>query len=106
MKKVELHQRVYFFEHGKVDINRDCAREILGEPHYVEMDSTRTAGGEEDHWIYQYEDGVYVFFNLRVPYKHLSLYFSVKEKFDLKGKLPNKLLGFEIEEYEKSYALL
>ncbi len=106
MNKVELHERVYFFDHGRVEIDRSSARKTLGDPHYIETDGTRTAGGEEDHWIFQYEDWVYVFFNLRVPYEHLCLYFSVQETFDLQSKLPRKLLDFKVEEYEQSYALL
>lgn len=105
MRRVELSERAFFFDHGQVHIDRISARNILGEPHYVETDNFRTAGGEEDHWIFQYDDGMYVFFNLRVPYEHLSLYFSSEEKFDLKSKLPKGMLNFELEEYEKSYKL-
>jgi hypothetical protein len=37
-------------------------------PHYVEKDSTRTMGGEEDCWAFETNTGQRIVLLLRVPY--------------------------------------
>lgn len=109
MKKADLAsdsvKKECFYEHGQMNITRCDARKILGTPHYVETDDFRTAGGEEDHWVFQYDDGIYVFFNLRVPYHALSLNFSVRDLLDLRRRLPNALKNFELAVHAHSYRL-
>jgi hypothetical protein len=46
-------------------------RERLGEPLYVETDSTRTFGGDEAWWVFRHRDGTFVGVSLRVPYEHM-----------------------------------
>jgi hypothetical protein len=41
---------------------------LLGKPHFVETDSTRTLGGEEDAWAYLLPSGQRVLVILAVPY--------------------------------------
>src|SRR5262249_7870229 len=36
---------------------RDELRGNLGEPHFVETESTRTCGGEEDNWAWELASG-------------------------------------------------
>ena len=55
-------------------ITRPELRELLGEPHYIETDSFRTFGGEEDSWAFALPSGQRVVVVLRVPYHGAVLY--------------------------------
>jgi len=48
--------------------------EKLGKPHYIETDSTRTFGGDEEHWYFNLESGQRVIIVYRVPYDITALY--------------------------------
>ena len=37
--------------------SRQQLRELLGPPHFVETDPSRTTGGEQDAWAYQFASG-------------------------------------------------
>jgi hypothetical protein len=50
-------------------VTRTEMRAMLGDPHYVETDSFRTYGGEEDWWAYTLLSGQRLVIVLRVPYK-------------------------------------
>lgn len=41
---------------------------MLGEPHFIEKESARTFGGDEDAWAYTLSTGQRVVVLLRVPY--------------------------------------
>jgi hypothetical protein len=56
------------WELGQLKITRPEMREMLGEPHFVETDGTRTYGGEEDGWAYTLDSGQRAVVVLRVPY--------------------------------------
>jgi hypothetical protein len=43
-------------------------RAAPGEPHFVEMDSTRTCGGDEDMWAWELPEGQRFLLVLQVPY--------------------------------------
>src|SRR5262249_22505591 len=47
---------------------RDELRAALGQPHFVETDSTRTFGGEEDMWAWELAPGLRFLLVLQVPY--------------------------------------
>jgi hypothetical protein len=47
---------------------RDELRSALGQPHFVEMDSTRTFGGDEDMWAWELPSGQRFILILQVPY--------------------------------------
>jgi hypothetical protein len=47
---------------------------MLGEPHYVETDSTRTCGGEEQGWAYALPSGQRLLIVLAVPVSMAELY--------------------------------
>ena len=49
-------------------------REAFGEPHYVETDSTKTFGGDEDYWAWDLESGERIAVVLRVPYCQVLAY--------------------------------
>jgi hypothetical protein len=42
---------------ANLTITRQEMRGLLGEPHFVETDPTRTCGGEEDAWAYTLSSG-------------------------------------------------
>ena len=58
---------------ANIRISQTDARQILGQPHYVEDDSRATSGGTEDHWTYLSCDLSPVFFRLRVPYQMMDI---------------------------------
>lgn len=105
MKKIDYRPDVQFYDHGMISISRDQAQAILGEPHFIEKDSMKTAGGEEDHWLFQCSDTLFVLFKMRVPYDRLSLYFTVEEPFDFSKVIPENLLEYEVEAYDVSYRI-
>jgi hypothetical protein len=49
-------------------------RQALGDPHFVETDSTRTFGGDEDNWAWRLPSGQRVLLVLQVPYGSVVLY--------------------------------
>jgi hypothetical protein len=48
---------------------RGQLRALWGDPHFVEEDPFRTAGGEEDSWAWELPTGQRVLIVLAVPYK-------------------------------------
>ena len=55
-------------------ITRDEASAVLHEPHFVETETTRTAGGEEHNWGFEFPCGMRVLIELHVPYKYAAIY--------------------------------
>jgi hypothetical protein len=51
-----------------IKATREELRAALGEPHYVETDSTRTFGGDEDMWAWELPSGQRFLLVLQVPY--------------------------------------
>lgn len=47
---------------------REKLRSALGPPHFVETDSTRTIGGDEDMWAWELPSGLRFMLVLQVPY--------------------------------------
>jgi hypothetical protein len=54
--------------------DRDRLRGLWGQPHFVEDDPHRTAGGDEDNWAWELPGGQRVLFVLAVPYKEVLIY--------------------------------
>jgi hypothetical protein len=46
---------------------------VLGPPHHVETDESRTSGGEEDTWRFELPTGEFFFVELQVPYRSASI---------------------------------
>jgi hypothetical protein len=53
---------------------REELRADLGEPHFVETDSTRTFGGDEDNWAWELASGQRFLLVLQVPYGRAIIY--------------------------------
>jgi hypothetical protein len=49
-------------------------RAVFGEPHFIEDDPTRTAGGDEDNWAWELPDKQRLLIVLAVPYHDVILY--------------------------------
>ena len=64
-------------------VSRSALRSHLGEPVYVETDSTCTFGGEEDWWAYRTRADKVVAVCLRAPYEHAVLYVSEPSDFSV-----------------------
>lgn len=56
--------------------SRADLRSQLGEPAYVETDTHRTYGGDEDWWFYATSTGASIAICLRVPYRDVAVYVS------------------------------
>ena len=57
-----------------MEIEQSDAREILGEPHFVETNQFATAGGTEDHWTFETDGFPVIFMRLRVPYSQMDVH--------------------------------
>src|SRR4051794_18343027 len=68
MKQLDLPPKRPLWGVAEFKATRDSLRAALGMPHHVETDSSRTMGGEEDHWYFQSESGQRIGVMLRVPY--------------------------------------
>ena len=55
-------------------ITHDDAVAVLSDPHYVENDPLRTAGGAEDHWAFRFPCGTKVGIILSVPYDDARIF--------------------------------
>ena len=62
-----VHLKPYWVAHFRS--TREQLRGVFGAPHYVETDSTRTAGGDEDNWAWELPTGQRVLIVLAVPYQ-------------------------------------
>ena len=62
------------WELAEFSITRPELRMMLGHPHYIETDSMRTFGGEEDAWAFKLPSGQRMLVILRVPYHVAVLY--------------------------------
>ena len=71
------------------------ARKLIGEPHFIETDSTRTFGGNEDIWSFELESGQHIGVCSQVPYGIVHLLSDrpeVKEILEAL-ELPKELIG-------------
>ena len=66
-----VHLKPYWV--ASFSATREQLRSVFGEPHYVETDSTRTAGGEEDNWAWELPSGQRFMIVLAVPYQSAGL---------------------------------
>jgi hypothetical protein len=79
-------------------------RSKLGEPVYIETDTHRTYGGDEDWWLYASSTGSSIAICLRVPYQDVVVYVSdsaptaIDEAFSV-------LSPHVVERYEQPYLL-
>ena len=55
-------------------ITHDDAVAVLSDPHYIETDPRRTAGGAEDHWAFSFPCGTKVGIVLGVPYDEARIF--------------------------------
>lgn len=60
---------------------------MLGEPHYVETDSFRTSGGEEDSWAFSLSSGQRMAILLQVPYEVAIIYGDPPALLPILGEL-------------------
>lgn len=58
---------------GGIRASRNDMRAALGEPHFVETDSTRTSGGDEDMWAWELKSGQRFLLVLQVPYSQVQI---------------------------------
>lgn len=66
-----VHLKPYIV--GRLWATREELRAALGQPHYVETDSTRTLGGDEDDWAWELPSGLRLLLVLQVPYGQAML---------------------------------
>lgn len=59
---------------GQFKGSRSNLRDLLGAPHYVETDSMRTSGGDEDNWGWEFSSGLRILLVLCVPYQDVLVY--------------------------------
>lgn len=59
---------------GGFRTKREEVRAALGLPHFVETDSTRTFGGDEDMWAWELPSGLRILLVLQVPYEKAVLH--------------------------------
>ena len=85
--------------------SREDLERALGPPHYVERDSTRTHGGEEDTWRYAFASGALFFVEYRVPYLHAAVVSNTPEVTSELGQalslIPGKVLVYS-PSYQRS----
>lgn len=63
-----------FWALGELKITREELRLLLGPPHFIETDDSRTFGGDEDCWAFTLPSSHRVLIVLRVPYHAAILY--------------------------------
>jgi hypothetical protein len=73
MERLELPINWHAFEISCFKLSDGQLRSVLGEPHYIETDSTRTFGGNESLWAYELE-GVPFAVVCRIPYSDTVIY--------------------------------
>ncbi|SDQ84952.1 hypothetical protein SAMN05428982_2190 [Pseudoxanthomonas sp. CF385] len=81
---------------------RSDLRSQLGEPAYVETDTHRTYGGDEDWWFYATSTGASIAICLRVPYRDVAVYVSDPAPATIDEALA-VLRPHEVERYEQPF---
>jgi hypothetical protein len=101
MTKLALPAKLPMWELCLLKITRPEMRAMLGEPHFVETDSSCTFGGEEDGWGFTLPSGQRVVIVLRVPY-HDAVFSAdppdvrpVLEAFGIRADDPRLLIPSE-----------
>ncbi|PHS10127.1 MAG: hypothetical protein COA78_11525 [Blastopirellula sp.] len=101
LTKFELHENaepLACWNIATIAIKQANAREILGQPHYIETDPQRTAGGTEDHWSFYSPKGIPAFFRMRVPYGTMDFCLTQQPiHVDDEKWLTELFYGFQIE---------
>jgi len=93
------------FAIGKaVGVEREKLRSSVGAPHYVESDSARTFGGEEDWWAYRLPEREVVVICLAVPYMEAQMLTSAPENASCTAALKALLGEWSLEFYDRAYA--
>ena len=94
------------FQIGKaVEVEREVIRSSIGAPFFVETDSSRTFGGEEDWWAYRLPSGEVVALCLAVPYKEVRMLASAANNPCCISALKELLGAWAMEFYERAYAV-
>ena len=89
-------------ELGRFTIEQEALVEVLGEPHYIETDGARTAGGHE--WLWAFEDKNEVFaFLFRQPYKEVDIWTKHNHPREILKIASSLFERIEIEVYDKPY---
>jgi hypothetical protein len=59
---------------ARVRATRQAGHRAWGEPHFVERDGWRTAGGEEDNWAWELSGGTRLLVVLAAPVNAATIY--------------------------------
>ena len=86
-------------------VDRQHIRKHLGTPTFIESDSSRTFGGEEDWWAFQAETGSIVAVILRVPYEDAAVCISEPSDRNAIEAVRALLAPWPTEFFDKPYRL-
>lgn len=102
MNKISIPLEFMPLEIGCFKINQNSLIKTLGEPHYIETDTTRTAGGHEWLWAFE-ESNELIAYLFRQPYEELDIWTKFNHPEEVLRITTNIFNNVEIEVYEKSY---
>ena len=89
-------------EVARLNVGEKDILDVLGEPHYIETDSTRTAGGKEWFWVFQ-KEGVKFAYLYRHPYQEMDILVENLKNNDVLALTKSLFNNCELEVYEEAY---
>ncbi len=91
---------------ARFPISRVELRSRLGEPHFVETDSSRTCGGDEDGWAFVLPSGQRILVLLHVNY-HLAYIISDPPILDTALLALSSAIGnLPVEKFDQAYPII
>jgi hypothetical protein len=84
------------------EVDREALWSALGTPHHIETDGMRTYGREEDTWGFELSGGVFLFIELRVPYREAAIV-SNQERFTAQLEAASRVIPGRLEAYAQGY---
>ena len=103
MNKAQIPLKFKPLEIGVFKSNDEELKAVFGEPHFIETNHYRTAGGNEWFWAFEDEGDIFAFL-YRCPYEEVNIW--VQNASDTKKALDyvkSIFGGTKIEIYESPY---
>ena len=75
--KARILRQPTSFDHWLIasfDTSYEHLVEVLSDPHFIQNDPTKTAGGSEYHWAFEFEGGIKVGILFREPYGETNVF--------------------------------
>ena len=104
MKKLQLPIEFHAYQIALLYADEQQIKNVLGDPHYVETDSTRTCGGHEALWAYEVNGEPFAI-NCRIPYEESVIYTRNPKPIDVFEAIKQLFPAVKLEIYDEPHKI-